>query len=312
MQQHLPSRAAPWIVGAAAVLFVAAIGYSVSRDSGTRASTSAILKAEPASDQPATVVALQARVRLSPEDADAWGALGNGLFGENRFPEAAAAFERGATLAPTRADLWSALGEARVMASARDPMPAPALAAFRKAVSLDPRDPRSRYFLAVARDLQGDHKGAIDDWFALLADTPPGAPWENDLRRTIAQVAKINTINVAARLAANAPTPMHPQAFGVPNPTSAIPGPTSEQMRAASALPPHEQTAMVQGMVAKLEGRLKENPSNIEGWVMLMRSRVTLGEQAKASAALDEAIAANPGARTQLQNAAQALGVTAR
>src|SRR3546814_13735751 len=84
-------------------------------------------------------------------------------------------------------------------------MPPAALEAFEKAIAVDPREPRARYFLAVKKDLAGDHKGAIDDWFALLADTPQGAPWEPDLRRTIEQVGAIHKIAVADRLARTRP-----------------------------------------------------------------------------------------------------------
>src|SRR3546814_10904696 len=78
-------------------------------------------------------------------------------------------------------------------------MPAAASEAFDKAIALDAKDPRARYFLAVRKDIGGDHRGAIDDWFALLADTPRGAPWEADLRRTIEQVGAIHKIEVAGR-----------------------------------------------------------------------------------------------------------------
>lgn len=238
--------------------------------------------------------------RERPTDPEAWKTLGLARFDAQDFAAATAAFERATTLAPDRADLWSALGEARVMDSARDPMPAPALAAFRKAIALDPRDPRSRYFLAVQRDLSGDHQGAIDDWFALLRDTPPGAPWEQDLRRTIAQVGKINGIDVTAKLGAiTAPVP--PQA-----------GPDAAQLRAAAALPPSEQAAMAQAMVARLEAKLKADPANVDGWIMLMRSRITLGEPSKASAALAAGIAANPGVAARLRAEAEGLGVPAR
>jgi cytochrome c-type biogenesis protein CcmH len=80
-------------------------------------------------------------------------------------------------------------------------------------------------------------------------------------------------------------------------------------MRAAAALPPHEQDAMVQNMVAGLEAKLQANPGNIDGWIMLMRSRMTLGEPAKASAALKAAVAANPGATARLRVEAAALGI---
>src|SRR3546814_6048060 len=51
-----------------------------------------------------------------------------------------------------------------------------------------------RSFLGVQKDLEQDHEGAIASWVALLADTPPGAPWERDLLDGPHQVGKINGI----------------------------------------------------------------------------------------------------------------------
>ena len=122
------------------------------------------------------------------------------------------------------------------------------------------------------------------------------------MRRTITQVGKINRIDVAPQLAAIAPT-----APTAPHPIA--PGPDAAQIRAAAALPPAQQDAMAQAMVAQLEAKLKADPANIDGWVMLMRSRMTLGEPAKASAALTAALAANPGAQARLEGDATTLGV---
>ena len=194
------------------------------------------------------------------------------------------------------------------MASAHDPMPPEASAAFDKAVAIDAKEPRARYFLAVRKDLAKDHAGAIRDWLALLADTPPGAPWEADLRRTIEQVGRINHIDVAARLAAV--KPVAPHAMDLPvSAGAAIPGPTPAQMRAAAGLPKDQQDSMVAGMVASLEAKLDANPGNVDGWIMLMRSRMTLGERDKAKAAYAAARAANPAQSAQLAEAARALGV---
>jgi cytochrome c-type biogenesis protein CcmH len=191
------------------------------------------------------------------------------------------------------------------MASEDNPMPTRALMAFRKAAELDPKDPRARYFLAVNRDIGGDHKGAIDDWLALLAETPAGAPWEADLKRTIEQVGKINDIEVASRIAGamgKRPAATHP-AFG------AIPGPSQEQLAAAGSIPPGEQRAMAEGMVAKLEAKLAADPKNVDGWIMLMRSRKTLGQDAAAAKALGDAVAANPARKAELEQAAGQLGI---
>ncbi len=298
-----------WVLAGAAIVLIAAIGYSVSRDSADTPPPAISAKSAVATNQPEAIDTLRARAQASPGDANAWGRLGDALFAKGQFEAAVKALEKGASADPKRADLWSALGEARVMASPRDPMPVAALAAFRKALRIDPKDPRSRYFTAVSRDLGGDHQGAIDDWMALLKDTPPGASWENDLRRTITQVAKMNKIDVTAQLAALKPSGDHPTMPAGPVGLAGIPGPSVQQMQAAAALTPSQQDAMAQQMVAQLEGKLRSNPGNIDGWVMLMRSRKTLGENAKASRALSDAVAANPAAAARLKSEAAALGI---
>ncbi len=292
------------ILIAAFVLLAAAIGYAIWRDSAPAASDPAVQGTAAPSDQ---LAALEARTRSEPNSAEAWTALGAARFDLGDFAGAAAAYEKGVAIAPESAGLWSALGEARVMASDRDPMPPAALAAFQKAIALNAKDPRARYFMAVKKDIGGDHKGAIEDWFALLADTPQGAPWEADLRRTIEQVGQIHKIDVAARLTATRPRAL--TADEMPVAARAIPGPSRSDMEAASQLPKGQQDAMIEGMVSGLEAKLKANPADIDRWIMLMRSRMTLGETAKAAQALKDGIAANPGAAGRLKAQAQLLGV---
>ncbi|MEO8375171.1 MAG: tetratricopeptide repeat protein [Sphingomonas bacterium] len=300
------SRTGLIVLVVAALVLVGAISFAALR-SATSEKNAAPPPATPVANQPPTLESLQERTRAEPTNVEAWLALAQAQFDAGDYKGAVAAYEHGIQLAPQRADIWSALGEARTSATS-DPMPPDALAAFRKAVAINPKEPRARYFLAVARDLAKDHQGAIDDWLALLRDTPPGAPWENDLRRTIEQVGRINHINVAPQLAATKQA-AHPLVPDASIAGAAIPGPSPDQMRAAASLPADQQNAMIQGMVGKLEAKLQANPSNVEGWIMLMRSRVTLGEPAKASAALKAAIAANPGAKAQLLAEARTLGV---
>lgn len=66
---------------------------------------------------------------------------------------------------------------------------------------------------------------------------------------------------------------------------------------------------MAEGMAASLEAKLAANPGNIDGWVMLMRSRMTLGQPDRASKALAEAVVANPGSAQRLRSEAELLGV---
>ena len=292
------------ILIAAFILLTVAIGYAIWRDSGPSAPDPAAQETGAPSDQ---LAELEARTKREPNNAEAWTALGAARFDMSDFAGAAGAYEKAVALSPDSAGLWSALGEARVMGSDSDPMPAAGLDAFNRAIALDAKDPRARYFLAVKKDIGGDHKGAIDDWFALLADTPQGAPWEADLRRTIEQVGQIHKIDVAARLAGTEARPL--TANEMPVAARAIPGPSRADIEAASQLPKGQQDQMIDSMVSGLEAKLKANPADVDRWIMLMRSRMTLGETAKAAQALKDGIAANPAAAGRLKAQAQLLGV---
>jgi cytochrome c-type biogenesis protein CcmH len=143
----------------------------------------------------------------------------------------------------------------------------------------------------------------------VLGDTPAGAPWEADVRRLITEVGAKEKIEVATKLAAIRPAPA---TGGSSVATAAIPGPSAAQMRSASQLPKGQQDAMVQSMVDGLDAKLKADPNNENGWIMLMRSRVQLGETGKASAAFaaaKEAFKNDPAITARITAAARELGV---
>jgi cytochrome c-type biogenesis protein CcmH len=292
----------------AALIALIAVGFSVWKRQKSEAPP--VESAQALGGDISTVIAkLEARLKANPQDVEGWQMLGTAFFESGKYGESAQAYARATQLAPKNASYWSALGEARVMASSGTSFNPDAKAAFTSAVQNDPKDPRARYFLAVAKDMEGDHKGAVDAWFALLADTPAGAPWEADVRRVIAEVGGKEKINVADRLAAIKPVP---PSGGAAIASAGIPGPTPEQLRSGGALPKGQQDAMIDGMVNGLEAKLKANPNNAEGWIMLMRSRSQLGQAAKASEALRSAKAAFAGdavKRGQIEAAAGTLGI---
>jgi cytochrome c-type biogenesis protein CcmH len=297
----MASRTGLALLLGAALLAIGAVAWRA-LDDGPPASETA---ADPAT--PLTIAELEARARANPNDPAAWEELGFAYYAEGRFDEAARAYRQAAEGRPDSPDLWAALGEARVLASQDDPIPPLAVQAFERALELDPKQPRARYYMAARTDLSGDHEGAIGEWLAILAETPPGAVYEENLLRTIRQVGKINDIEVESRIArATADRLEAPRLTA----GAAIPGPTREQIDAARAIAPGEQQAMAEGMVERLETRLRGEPNNVDGWVMLMRSRMTLGQPDRASQALKDAIAANPGAAARLRQEAELLGVS--
>lgn len=72
-------------------------------------------------------------------------------------------------------------------------------------------------------------------------------------------------------------------------------GTLSERMRAAGQMDAQTRAEMITGMVDGLEARLAEDPEDFEGWMRLGRSRLVLGDPAKARDAYARAAALQPG-----------------
>ncbi len=298
------------ILGAAGILAVASAAVALTRDNdkmeqaaGPHGTTK---PDQPVGDVNSMIASLEGKLKQNPNDANGWRMLGWSHFETGDLMKAAQAYRRAAQIEPGNAENWSSLGEALQVASTN--VSPEAKSAFERALQLDAKDPRARYFLGVQKDLSGQHAQAVDDWIALLKDTPQGAPWEADLRRTIAQVADKQKIDIKGRV----PAPQQTAATGQSVATAAIPGPTPEQLAQASSIPPGQQDEMVQGMVTRLADRLKANPKDADGWIRLMRARMVLGEANAASEALRSGRAAFQGdAATQarLGQAAAELGV---
>ena len=69
---------------------------------------------------------------------------------------------------------------------------------------------------------------------------------------------------------------------------------------------------MVRGMVARLADRLKQDGSDVEGWLRLMRAYMVLGERDKASAAASEArraVATDPDKVQRVEELAKGFGL---
>ena len=222
---------------------------------------------------------LEARMRAAPDDPRGWRLLGMVYTRLGRFGDAVAAYGRAIDIDPGKPDDLSSQGEALVQAANGVVTPG-ARRLFSKAVALDPADPRARYFLAMAKDEDGDHTGAMADWIALIKSAPPDAPWLPDMRDFVSRVAAQEGVDLGDRLGA-------PSA-------------------------PDSQRAMIQSMVERLAGKLKTQPRDEEGWGRLMRSRMVLADPAAAGAALRDGLAAfadSPQTQARLRAAAKGMGV---
>jgi len=118
-----------------------------------------------------------------------------------------------------------------------------------------------------------------------------GAPF------VLAQIQKAKT-----QLAAGKPiaTDAAPAAGGVRSPND-------DQVAAISALPEDQQRQMIEGMVAGLAERLKNDPNNPEGWRMLGRSYRVLGKPEESAKAWRELLSRDPGGSEDWRGLAFAL-----
>ena len=91
-------------------------------------------------------------------------------------------------------------------------------------------------------------------------------------------------------------------------------GPSVEKITKSEAMPAHENDAVIRSLVDGLADRLESSPRDVEGWTLLMRSRVVLGEREAAATAFREAIEVFKGDSTalgEIRAAALDLGLKA-
>lgn len=310
----LDQRAVPWVaVAIAGVVALAATGlYAImGRPDLPSAHTVAANPQDtnetghPIADVSTMIAQLEAKLRANPNDPEGWRMMGWSYAAVGRYGDAAEAYHRAAALDPKNANYPSAEGDALVNAAQGQVTP-DALAAFQAALKLDPTDPRARYYVALHEDQIGKRDQAMADWIALLKSAPPGAEWAKQVRDFVERVARERHIDISNKL------PPAPAAPAAPPADQQAPGPTPDQVQAASQMPQADREAMIHAMVDKLAGELKANPRDADGWMRLMRARMILGETDKAAAAYRDAKAAfanSPSNLDALQKAAQSLGI---
>ncbi len=284
-----------------------------------------------------TIARMEQRLQDEPEDVQGWRMLGWAYFQNARYKDAARALRKATALDPEHAESFSFLGEALVMASRREgQMPRAARIAFDKALAIDPKNARARYFKALSLDLAGQHRRALRAWFAQLSETPPDAPYASDIRSVIRSVGKRHHIEVEKRLAiadAQARLPKVDKdkakdkaknkgkdgGKDAERRKGALPGPAHAELKTASGaqtggVDSGTRAAMERSMVDGLEARLARNPGNVDGWILLIRSRVQQDRRDDAAKVLARGLAAfktQPANAQKLRDAAARLGIAA-
>ncbi|MEE2952389.1 MAG: c-type cytochrome biogenesis protein CcmI [Pseudomonadota bacterium] len=257
------------------------------------------------------LAAAEARLAENPDDGQGWNVIAPIYLRMGRTDDAVDAFQKAISLLGTNAAREGGLGEALVQQAGGE-VTDEARQAFERSLKDNPDYLPSRFFLALDLSQEGRNAEAATAWQSLIEASPENAPWMNIARAGLAdsrQKAGLSPLpesDLAASSAADVTsTPRPPQA-------PSAPGPTAEQMAAASGMNAGDRRAMIEGMVSQLASKLAQNPDDAEGWMRLIRSYSVLGEPQKASDALARALGAmgdNENARSEIAALARSLGV---
>src|SRR5688572_7307776 len=218
---------------------------------------------------------LEAKVEQSPSDAQSWIDLGRAYADVERTKDAKDSFAKAMALGRKEPDLLRQFAHAAILAEGGR-VTTDAQSALQRALSADPGDPTSRFFLALAKAQNQDVEGALADWLTLERQLPPEAP----LRRLLAE-----NIDKAARQLGKDPATLPGRTAG----RGAAPGPSTEDMAAAAQMTPEERQAFIESMVERLAAKMKEEPENLEGWIRLANAYGVLGKREESRAAWAEA-----------------------
>jgi len=241
----------------------------------------------------ALIAKVEEHIAANPDDGRGWEVLAPVYMRLGRFDDSIRAWRNAIGLNGANADRESSLGEALV-AAANGVVTAEAKSAFERAAALDKTDVKTRFYLGMAADQDGNRAQAEAIWRDLLASAPPDAPWVEIVRHALDRGAPTTAANAA------------------PSASPPAPGPSAADVAAAAQMKPDEQNQMIVGMVARLADRLKQNGSDVEGWLRLVRAYKVLGERDKAQAAATDArraLAAEPDKIRRIDELAKELGL---
>lgn len=241
------------------------------------------------------MVKLRGAVAARPGDLEGQKLLAQNEARLGRFAEAHAAQRAVIALKgpeATAAD-HATLGELMIFAAGGYVSPE-AEAALVKALDLDPKNGSARYYAGLMFAQLARPDRAFSLWSALLAESPPDAPWVAPIRARIEEIAALAG-----------------EKYQLP-PAGGLRGPDAAAMQAAGDMTTEERTAMIEGMVTQLNDRLASEGGSAEEWAQLLRALGVLQRRDHAAAIWIEAqgrFASRPADLEIIRGAAQTAGV---
>lgn len=236
---------------------------------------------------------LRAAVKDRPDDLQGHVLLAHNEALLGNYAEAIAAQEKVIALKggePGAADLAS-LADLMILAAGGIVTPE-AEEVLVKALDADPRNGAARYYAGLLHIQVGRPDRAFDMWRGLLETSPESAPWNAPIRDQIVGLARAAGVSYT-------PPPLRP-------------GPSAEDIAAATDMSPEERMQMVVGMVQSLSNRLATEGGTAADWAQLIKALGVLGDAEQARAVYDESrevFASNAEALVLLNRAAADAGL---
>jgi cytochrome c-type biogenesis protein CcmH len=233
------------------------------------------------------VANMERRLKQNPADAAGWAALASIYFKSGLFEKAADTYQRAIDADGQNESMLLGLAESLTFANDGF-ISEQAAQALKAALKRNPDSTRARFWSALLAEQDGKKADAEKIYRDLLA-----AKIHPALRKIVTQ-----RLEALSAVADN--------------------GSASEERKAAgedAVADRGEEQKMIRGMVERLAARLKENKSDLEGWLRLIRSYAVLKETDKAqdaAATARQEFASDAKALEQIDALAQGLGLASR
>ena len=181
-----------------AIIFYVVVGNPKAIDSANAPATiPATTSQQPGAMQQQQIAAniekLAERMKQNPNDAQGWLMLARSYMMQERFSDAANAYEHLTTLNPKDANAWADYGEALALANNQNLAGKPT-EAINRALEIDPKHQKSLDLAGSAAFQAGDYQKAIDYWEKLLKILPAGS---EELKSITQQITKTKELAAA-------------------------------------------------------------------------------------------------------------------
>ena len=223
------------------------------------------------------------RTRLTTDETggptEGWLLLGQSYFRMGRYRDAADAFGQVLEREDVVSDTFSRYAESLIAAENGIVTPQ-AEAALDRSLQMAPNNPAAVFYKAQAVEQGGALGEARTLLLALMQRADGFYPWMETF---------VDYINRLGEQIGAEPVSLGDFA---PMMQPTAPGPSADDVDAASEMTDEERDAFIRSMVARLAERMEDEPDDLEGWARLIQAYTVLGETERADAARTSAIAA--------------------